>query len=83
MRRAPNPWVLVPSLMAGLIGGALGWVVADVSCRPGRCPGWSVAMSVLGFLVGLGGMVVVVVLALRSLAEWRDHEGRPRQRPED
>jgi hypothetical protein len=33
LRRRPNPWIAIPSLALGLIAGALGWIVTDVSCR--------------------------------------------------
>lgn len=72
MRRMPNPWVALPALAAGLIGGLLGWVVTDVSCRPAGCPGWAAVFAALGFLIGAAGMAVVVVLVYRSLAEHRE-----------
>lgn len=82
MRRLPNPWIAVPSLLAGLVAGALGWIVTDVSCRgelggtgPG-CPGWAAAVGVLAFLVGTVGVAVVVVLVVRSIAEYRDASSR-------
>ncbi|MFO7549117.1 MAG: hypothetical protein R6X29_09655 [Acidimicrobiia bacterium] len=76
MRRSPNPWVALPALAAGMIGGLLGWVVSDVSCRPAGCPGWAALFAVLGFLVAAGGMAVVVVLVYRSLAEHREARER-------
>ena len=79
--RRPNPWVAVPSLAAGIIAGALGWIVTDVSCRPGSCPGWAAVIAVAAFLVGTGGMAVVVVLVIRSLAEYRDATERGESPP--
>lgn len=87
-RRYPNPWVAVPSLAAGLLGGLLGWLITDVSCRrevaPGvieSCPGWAAGMAVAGFLAGTIGMAVVVVLVYRSLAEYREARSRGEEPP--
>ena len=82
--RRPNPWIAVPSLVAGIISGALGWIVTSVSCtadiQPGvpgdPCPVWAGSFAVLGFIAGTIGMAVVVVLAFRSLAEYRDAQER-------
>ncbi len=76
--RLPNPWILWPSLISGLAGGALGWIVTDVSCRLEvdgairTCPGWSAGMAVFGFFVGLVGVGTLLVLVYRSIAEARD-----------
>ncbi|MPZ53010.1 MAG: hypothetical protein GEU79_09810 [Acidimicrobiia bacterium] len=82
MRRRPNPWIVIPALIAGIVGGALGWVVTDVSCRVeldggviANCPGWSTLFAVVGALAGLIGMSVVMVLVFRSLGEWRSQQG--------
>ncbi len=79
--RRPNPWVAVPSLAAGLIAGALGWIVTEVSCRPEGCLGWTVFIAVSAFVVGTVGMAVVVVLVIRSLAEYRDATSRGESPP--
>lgn len=75
--RAPNPWIAVPSAVAGLVGGFIGWVVADVACRADAdigesCFGSSMATALASFiLVGLG-VAVVLVLVYRSVAEYRE-----------
>lgn len=76
--RYPNPWIVGPSLLAGGIGGFVGWVVTDVSCRvklPFRpvqtCTGWVWTMATVGFLVGFVGMLTVMILVSRSIAEHR------------
>jgi hypothetical protein len=77
----------VPSLVAGLIAGGLGWIVTDVSCRGelggagAGCPGWAALVGVLAFLLGTVGVAVVIVLVFRSLAEYREASARGEQPP--
>lgn len=64
----PNPWFFVPVLVSLVVGGALGWMIAGVSC-PDGCP---VSQSVTAFAVGAGvafGVGVVAVLGIRSMDE--------------
>lgn len=79
MRRRPNPWIAIPSLALGLLAGALGWVVTDVSCRQpdgaggfSSCTGWVVLVAVGSFIVVTIGVALILVLVYRSIAEWRD-----------
>lgn len=79
MRRVPNPWIAVPSLLLGLLAGLLGYVVTDVSCRQPditglttSCLGWAVVIGVLSFVTVTVGVGLVLVLVYRSLAEWRE-----------
>ena len=89
MSRRPNPWIAIPSLVAGAISAALGWIVTSVSCTadvapgvPGSpCPGWAATFAVLGFAGGTIGMAVVTVLAFRSLAEYNDARSGGREPP--
>ena len=88
MRRRPNPWIAIPSLLAGVVAGALGWIVTDVSCRSTTpsgavesCPGWAAGISVGSFLVVTVGVAVVMVLVFRSLAEHRDATARGEETP--
>ncbi len=81
-RRLPNPWIVIPSLIAGVVGGVLGWVVTDVSCRVelesgaiSSCPGWAATFAVVGAVTGVLGVAVMMVLVFRSLAEWRAQQG--------
>lgn len=76
MRRPPNPWVVVPVALATLGGGTVGFFVTRASCAPDPCivPAALVATGVgLTAAVGVG---VVVVLALKSLDEYRSHLDR-------
>jgi len=76
MRRLPNPWVVVPVLLAGAAGGIVGYLVTDASCAPGSCAVAAAITAVLTGLVIAAGVGVVVVLALRSLDEHRTHQER-------
>jgi ABC-type Co2+ transport system permease subunit len=83
--RRPNPWIAIPSLIAGLIAGWVGYVVTDVSCRVAlpdgtidTCPEWAIPVSIVAFLTVMIGMAVVIVLVYRSLAEARERESRSR-----
>ena len=83
MRRRPNPWIAVPSVALGLVAGALGWVVTDVSCRQPdgsggftTCTGWAALAAIASFAVVTVGVALILVLVYRSLAEWREGSGR-------
>ena len=83
--RRPNPWIVIPSLVAGLIAGWVGYVVTDVSCRVelpdgtiDTCPEWAIPVSIVAFLTVMIGMAVVIVLVYRSLAEAAERESRSR-----
>lgn len=83
MKRRPNPWIIVPSLVAAAIAAWLGGTVTAVSCRYREldgtivtCPGWTTAVALVAFLVVGVGMAVVLVLVFRSIAEWREHQAR-------
>jgi hypothetical protein len=77
-RRRPNLWILIPSVVAGVLSGALGWAVTDVSCRVEvdgviqHCRGWSALVAVIAGVGALIGMMVVLVLVFRSIAEYRE-----------
>jgi hypothetical protein len=71
MRRRPNPWIAIPALVTGVLAGALGWVVTDVSCAAG-CPGWASLVSVASFLLVTIGVVLILALVYRSIAEWNE-----------
>jgi hypothetical protein len=83
MRRRPNPWIAVPSVALGILAGALGWVVTDVSCRQPdgtggftTCTGWAVLAALASFIVVTVGVALILVLVYRSLAEWRESKSR-------
>lgn len=80
VRRRPNPWIVVPALVSGLLAAWLGGSITAISCRypqpdgtvAGSCPGWTTSVAVLSFLIVGFGVAVVLVLVYRSLAEWRE-----------
>lgn len=79
MRRRPNPWIAIPSLVLGLLAGALGYAVTDVSCRQpditgltSPCVGWALIIAIVSFIAVTIGVGLVLVLVYRSLAEWRE-----------
>jgi len=83
MRRRPNPWIAIPSLGIGLLAGALGWIVTEVSCRRPdsgggftTCAGWAALVAVVSFLAVTVGVALILVLVYRSLAEWQESKNR-------
>ena len=82
MNRLPNPWVLIPVIVAAAAGGVIGGLVTEVSCRPGSCVPISIAVGVTAALAAAAGTVTIVVLAMRSIAEWREHGPPPVDDPD-
>jgi hypothetical protein len=86
-RRRPNLWILIPSVVAGVLSGALGWAVTDVSCRVEvdgviqHCRGWSALVAIVAGVGALIGMMVVLVLVFRSIAEYREALDRGQEPP--
>lgn len=80
-RRFPNPWVLIPVVAGFVIGGVIGWSVTTVSCRPDGCSAQAVLVGVGAALVTAAGVLVVAVLALRSLNEWQQALRRGEEPP--
>ncbi len=80
-RRLPNPWVLIPVLLGTVIGGVIGWSVTTVSCRPEGCVTSAVLVGIGSALVTAVGVLVVAVLALRSLNEWQQAVRRGEEPP--
>ena len=80
-RRLPNPWVLIPVALGFVIGGLIGWSVTTVSCRPDGCVTMAVLVGVGAALVTAAGVLVVAVLAIRSLNEWQQAASRGEESP--
>jgi len=76
MRRLPNPWISIPSVVLGLISAALAWIVTSVSCDLAKtftgCLGWSVGVAAVAFVAVTSGTALILVLVYRSLAEWNE-----------
>jgi len=71
MRRYPNPWVFGPAAIGLLIGGWLGYFIAELS---GTGTGLALALAAISGLAAATGVGIVAVLALRSFAEWKKAE---------
>jgi hypothetical protein len=80
VKRRPNPWIVIPSVGLGLLAGALGWVVTDLSCRESSpvsgCPPWTWLVTIVSFLSVTIGVGLLLVLVYRSLSEWREGSTR-------
>jgi hypothetical protein len=63
----------VSVLLAGALGGLLGYGLIDTGCR-GACTTPKATGTVVGAAVAALGCGIVAVLVLRAMAEWR----RPR-----
>ena len=57
-------------VVAGLSGAAIGYGLVGIGCS-GECSTVSGVGALLGGLVAAGGVAVVAVLLLRSMAEWK------------
>jgi hypothetical protein len=57
-------------VVAGLSGAAIGYGLVGVGCS-GDCSAVSGLGALVGGLVAAGGVAIVAVLLLRSLAEWK------------
>lgn len=81
MKRRPNPYLLTVSLVIGVLIGWLGFVITNLSCRaeqpapaPG-CPGAAWVVGIASFFVAGIGLLVVLGLTARSIAEYRGETG--------
>ena len=67
--------------LAGVLGGIIGFGIADVSSQTDVS---HVVGALVGALIGAGGVGIVAVLVLRAMAEWRRQDPnapRPPRRP--
>ena len=76
--RRPNPWIVIPGVIVGLLLGWLGWIATQVSCQadqaPGGpgCPTAAAIVGVISFIGATIGLIVVLAMTGRSIAEYRD-----------
>ena len=84
--KKPNPYLLAVSLGLGGLVGWVGYIITNVSCKadqpvpaPG-CPLPATLIGVVAFLVASVGLLVVLALTARSIAEYRQQRDRD-QRP--
>lgn len=76
MKRLPNPWILLPTLVAAGAGAVVGFFVTDASCAPDSCVGLASTVAAFGGLLTAAGVAVVVVLTAKSFSEWATHADR-------
>jgi hypothetical protein len=67
-------------VLAGIFGGIIGWGVTDIGCE-GDCAVATAAGTIIGAIVGAGGVAIVAVLVLRAMAEWDRHQQQVRESP--
>ncbi|MEW6476295.1 MAG: hypothetical protein AB1679_28885 [Actinomycetota bacterium] len=60
----------VAVVVAGLSGAAIGYGLVDIGCT-GDCGAVAGLGGLLGGLLAAGGVAIVAVLLLRSMAEWK------------
>ena len=70
-RRFPSPWITVPTLAGGLVGGMIGYSLTRILCSAGTCMPSSITIGLLTGLVAAAGFGTIAVLALRSIQEWQ------------
>jgi hypothetical protein len=78
-----NPWVVIPVALATVAGGVVGALVTQVSCAPESCVPASIGIGLASAAAAFFGVGVVVVLAVRSMAEWREAERTGRRPPSE
>ena len=84
----PNPWIAIPSVLVGALGAWIAYLVMDLSCRVEvdgsveSCTGLALSLAFVVFVLATVGMVVVLVLVYRSLAEYREAQARGEPPPD-
>ena len=68
----PSRWAYLLAfggvVLAGVLGGIIGYGIADVSSQSDVS---HIVGALIGVLIGAGGVGIVAVLVLRAMAEWR------------
>ncbi len=57
-------------LIGGLCGGLIGYAFTDLQCSE-NCSNLSGISTIIGAVIGAGGVGIVSVLVLRAMTEWR------------
>lgn len=82
-----NPWIAIPAILIGILGGWITYLVMDLSCRAEvdgvieTCTGLAWSLAVVVFVLATVGMAVVLVLVYRSIAEYRDATAKGEEPP--
>jgi hypothetical protein len=74
--KRPNPWIALPVLVATIAGAVIGFQVTRVSCAPAGCLPTASIVGLVSALAAFFGVGTVMVLAVRSIAEWREQQER-------
>jgi len=61
-------------VVAGFLGGVIGYGVTDVECTR-SCSGSRAVGTIIGAAIAAVGVGIVAVLVLRAMAEWRRGKG--------
>lgn len=77
MKRYPNPWVVGPAIIGGILGGSIAYALTACSGFCGSGLFWGTAIGLLT-AIGFG---TVAVLADRSIGEWREATARGLEPP--
>lgn len=68
----PSRWAYLLAFggvaLAGVLGGIIGYGIADVSSQTDTS---HVVGALIGALIGAGGVGIVAVLVLRAMSEWQ------------
>lgn len=81
-RRGPLLLAFAAIVVAGLIGAFIGYALAGASTTSTTTTG-DLLGALIGAIIAAGGVGVVAVLALRAMAEWKQHPAAgPSESPE-
>lgn len=74
-------WTVGAAALGGLIGGLLGWSVTIVGCRPDGCYLSAAVVALLSAAVAAIGVGLVMILVIRSFAEWQAAQAAAQEPP--
>lgn len=57
-------------IVGGVCGALIGYGFGDITCASSSCTTATGAFTLIGAVVGAGGVAIVAILALRAMDEW-------------